>query len=219
MLEGLDGCGKTTQLERLKRYFTENSVSFRQIKLPDYGSDSSILVRHYLSGDYGKKADDVNAYAASVLFAADRFASFKTDWEKDYISGKLILADRYTTSNAALQCCKLRREMWDGFLDWLYDFEFCKIGIPKPDRVIFLDMKPEISQRLLSGRYSGHEEKKDIHEKDVEYLKRCREASLYSADRLGWKVIRCDDGENVKSIDDIFSEVLNKINDIITGEK
>lgn len=215
VFEGLDGSGKSTQLENLKKYFEQNSVEYRQIKLPDYEHDSSVLVRNYLNGDYGSKPDDVNAYAASALFAVDRFASFKVFWGNDYNSGKFILADRYTTSNAALQCSKLPREQWDSYLEWLYDFEFNKIGIPKPDVVLFFDMLPEISQKLLTKRYDGKESKKDIHERDKEYLERCRVASLYSAQKLGWKVIKCYKDNEPRSISEIFEDVKSTLNYII----
>ncbi len=218
VFEGLDGSGKSTQLNNLKRYLSKNGILYKQIKLPDYEHDSSILVRNYLNGDYGSKPDDVNAYAASSLFAVDRFASFKLFWGKDYNNGSLILADRYTTSNAALQCSKLPKEQWDEYLEWLYDFEFNKIGIPKPDVVLFFDMLPEISQKLLSKRYNGVESKKDIHERDREYLERCRTASLYSAQKLGWTVIKCYDGDMPRPIDDIFCEVSAIVSKLIKGE-
>lgn len=215
VFEGLDGSGKSTQLENLKQYFDDLSVEFKQIKLPDYEHDSSILVRNYLNGEYGNRPDDVNAYAASSLFAVDRFASFKKFWGNDYNAGKIILADRYTTSNAALQCSKLPKEEWDMYLEWLYDFEFNKIGIPKPDLVLFFDMLPEISQRLLSKRYEGEESKKDIHERDSKYLERCRTASLYSAQKLGWHVIKCYDGQEPKSINEIFETVKQLVGGVI----
>ena len=215
VFEGLDGSGKSTQLNNLKRYLADIGVAHKQIKLPDYEHDSSILVRNYLKGDYGSKPDDVNAYAASSLFAVDRFASFKMYWGRDYNAGSLILADRYTTSNAALQCSKLPKDKWDEYLEWLYDFEFNKIGIPKPDLVLFFDMLPQISQTLLSKRYKGEESKKDIHERDRQYLERCRDASLYSAEKLGWEVIKCYEGDSPKSIEEIFKTVKDKVSQLI----
>ncbi|MGN1081109.1 MAG: dTMP kinase [Acutalibacteraceae bacterium] len=218
VFEGLDGSGKTTQLEKMKGYLDECGISYRHIKLPNYGSDSSVLVRHYLAGDYGEKPGDVNAFAASSFFAVDRYASFKADWGRDYCDGRLIVADRYTTSNAALQCSKLCESEWDFYLDWLYDFEFEKLKIPRPDKVIFLDMPPEISQKLLSSRYNGDEQRKDIHERDLEYLLRCREASLYAAKKLGWTVIKCWEGENARQIDDIFADILKETKNVLKGE-
>ena len=195
-LEGLDGSGKTTQTELICKRLAEDGIDFRQIKLPDYDSDSSILVRKYLAGDFGKNAGDVNAYAASVLYAADRFASFTEKWGQSYKSGKLIFADRYTPANAIYQMTKLNKADWDSYLEWLFDFEYNKIGIPAPDKVIFLDMPVDVSQRLMTSRYNGDETKKDVHEANVEFLNACREAALYAAAKYDWVVVCCaENGE------------------------
>ena len=190
-LEGLDGSGKTTQTQLICTRLQQDGIAFKQIKLPDYESDSSILVRKYLAGDFGKNAGDVNAYAASVLYAADRYASFTEKWGKEYNEGKLIFADRYTPANALYQMTKLDKAEWDEYLEWLFDFEYNKIGIPAPDKVIFLDMPVEVSQRLMTARYNGDESKKDVHEANVSFLNACREAALYAAQKYGWSVIEC----------------------------
>lgn len=194
VLDGLDGSGKSTQLERLNGYFCENNIPYKQISFPDYEQPSSALVTMYLKGEFGTTADSVNAYAASSFYAVDRYASYKKFWQKDYEAGTLILAARYTTSNAIHQMSKLPREEWDSYLAWLEDYEYNLLKLPRPDEVLFLDMPLEISQRLLSGRYGGAEEKKDIHERDLSYLKHCRESALYAAEKLGWRVVTC--GEN-----------------------
>lgn len=194
VLDGLDGSGKSTQLERLNGYFSENNINYKQISFPDYEQPSSALVTMYLRGEFGGSAEAVNAYAASSFYAVDRYASYKKFWQEDYEAGKLILAARYTTSNAIHQMGKLPRDQWDAYLAWLEEYEYGLLQLPRPDRVLFLDMPLDISQRLLSGRYGGAEEKKDIHERDIAYLKTCRESALYAAEKLGWIVISC--GEN-----------------------
>lgn len=215
VIEGLDGSGKSTQIAKIKDWLASVNADFKQIKLPDYDDPSSTLVRMYLAGQFGSKPDDVNAYAASCFYAADRFASFKQHWRHDYENGCIILADRYTTSNAVHQCSKLPKAQWDGYLDWLYDFEFNKLCIPRPDLTVFLDMDIDVSQKLLSNRYNNDADKKDIHERDLEYLSRCRKAAYYSADKLGWCKIRCDDGENPLPIDEIFEKIKLQIEKII----
>ncbi len=215
VIEGLDGSGKSTQIELLKQRFTEDGVSVRQIKLPDYEDKSSTLVKMYLGGEFGKNPDDVNIYAASSFYAVDRFASYKRHWQEDYLSGTVILADRYTTSNAVHQSVKLPAQQWNTYLDWLTDYEYNKMGIPKPTCVIYLDMPVEISQRLMSKRYKGNEDKKDIHEANVEYLLKCRTAAMFAAEKFGWSVIKCsEDGEplTIKEINNaIYKEVKRKI--------
>ncbi len=207
VIEGLDGSGKSTQVRRLREKLTADGIALKQIKLPDYDDPSSTLVRMYLAGDFGKNPDDVNIFAASSFYAVDRYASYKRHWSKDYLSGTVILADRYVTSNAVHQTVKLPRAKWDEYLDWLTDYEYNKMGIPKPDCVIYLDMPVEISQRLMTKRYEGDEVKKDIHEANVGYLLKCREAAMYAAKKFGWNVIKCAEGDKPRTVDDIGDEI------------
>lgn len=208
IIEGLDGCGKSTQTKLLEEYFTSKGINYKKIKLPDYDSPSSTLVNMYLAGDFGKNANDVNAFAASAFYAVDRFASYKLNWGKDYENGTLILADRYATSNAIYQMEKISEDNWDEYLEWSADFEYNKIGIPKPDLVLFLDMPVEVSQRLMTERYNGDEGKKDVHEANVEFLNKCRKSALYTAKKQGWRVIPCSDGVNPLSIDEIHKKII-----------
>ena len=208
IMEGLDGSGKSTQTALLEEYFEQQGIAYKKIKLPDYDSPSSTLVRQYLGGEFGKNADDVNAYAAGAFYAVDRFASYKLKWKDDYENGTLILADRYATSNLIYQMEKTPREEWDGFIEWSADFEYRKIGIPEPDLVIFLDMPVAISQRLMTSRYQGDEGKKDVHEANVAFLEKCRESALYAAEKQGWTVISCAEGNQPLSIEAIHSRVV-----------
>lgn len=205
VIEGLDGSGKSTQMNLLESKLSGKTI--HKIKLPDYDSPSSSLVKMYLGGEFGKNPEDVNAYAASAFFAVDRFANYKTKWKDAYESGEIILSDRYTTSNAYHQAMKLPREKWEEYFAWLENFEYELIGIPKPDAVIYLDMPIEISQRMLSSRYEGDEGKKDIHESNTSYLKGCREAALVAAEEMGWNVIKCDRDGAPRSIEDIGGEI------------
>lgn len=219
IFEGLDGSGKGTQTNLLCQALRARGADLRQITFPDYESDSSALVRMYLSGRFGQRPDDVNAYAASTFYAVDRFASYKTDWGEFYRTGGLVVSDRYTTSNAVHQCSKLPPMHWDGFLDWLFDFEYKKIGIPAPDAVVYLSVDVEVSQGLLAARYHGDAAKMDIQEKDTEYLARSRAAAEYCAHKLGWRRIDCTREENGKKImrtpEDIHAEVLAQLGDIL----
>ncbi len=215
IIEGLDGCGKSTQTALIEEYLKRENVAFKKIKLPNNDSPSSTLVKMYLGGDFGRDADSVNAYAAGAFYAVDRFASYKLGWKKDYEDGTLILADRYATSNSIYQMEKLEPSQWDEYLDWSADFEYNKIGIPKPDLVIYLDMPVEISQRLMTSRYDGDENKKDVHEANVAFLNRCRASALYAAEKQGWVVINCSDGVNPLPVKEIHNKIVQYVKEEI----
>lgn len=218
VLEGLDGSGKSTQLDLLFKNLKDSGKNCKWVSFPNYDSDSSALVKMYLGGEFGSKPGDVNAYAASVFYTVDRFASYKSDWGNFYTDGGTIVSGRYTTSNAIHQASKLPEDKWEDFLSWLYDFEFDKIGIPRPDKVIFLDMPVEVSQKLLSKRYSGDEGKKDIHESDVAYLENCRKAARFTAEYSGWSIINCAENGNARSIEEIAKDVLAEALSVYDGE-
>ncbi|MBQ2315797.1 MAG: deoxynucleoside kinase [Clostridia bacterium] len=208
VIEGLDGSGKSTQLELLPKLLSERGIESQTVSFPDYESDSSALVKMYLAGQFGKDPSDVNAYASSLFYAVDRYASFKSKWGEYYNAGGTVIAGRYTTSNAIHQTSKLPESEWADFLDWLYELEYNKVGIPKPDKVIFLDMPVEVSQKLLSGRYQGDEGKKDIHESNVEYLNNCRKAAKFTADYSGWTTVSCAKDGNPRLVEDIAQDIL-----------
>ena len=206
VIEGLDGSGKATQAELLYKYLADRNENVRKVSFPNYDSPSSALIKMYLGGEFGSRPDDVNAYAASTFFAVDRFASFKKDWQHDLEKGTVI-ADRYTTSNAIHQCSKLPEEQWDSFIDWLFRFEYEELSIPKPDVTVYLRVETQTSQRLLKERYHG-EDKRDIHERDLEYLEKCRKAAAYCAEKLGWLVIDCSANGEMRSREEILNDII-----------
>ena len=216
VIDGLDGCGKSTQFELCTKKLEEMGKKIKSVSFPDYESPSSALVKMYLAGEIAKTADEVNAYAASSFYAVDRYASYKTKWEKNYKNGEIILAGRYVSSNAIHQMCKLDDFEHDAYLDWLFDYEYEKLGLPKANAVIFLDLPVEASQKLLSKRYEGDENKKDIHESNFEYMKKCRKNALYAAKKLGWTVIDCMENENaIKSVEKINQEIMKVISEVL----
>lgn len=211
VIDGLDGSGKATQTKLLCERLCAEGFQARTLSFPDYESDGSAAVRMYLGGQLGESPNDVNAYAASSFYAVDRVVSYLNSWGKDYRNYDYIIADRYVTSNIIHQMAKLKASERDDYIEWLYDYEYRRLMIPEPDLVIFLDVDPAISQQLMRGRYHGDDSKKDIHESNVAYLNSCRKSAAYAIERLGWTVVKCDDGEKMRSIGEISDELYNII--------
>lgn len=207
VLEGTDGAGKTTQVRLMARRLEGEGVPFRQVKFPRYGSPFAAPVERYLQGDLGKRPGDVSAYAASTLYAVDRYASYRQDWREDYEGGKLILTDRYTTSNAVHQAPKLPEEERRAYLDWLFDLEYNRLALPEPDLVIYLDLPAELSARMLRLRQEATHTEADIHEQDGAYLRACRESARSIAKQLGWRAVDCSRGGAVRPPEDIHEEL------------
>ncbi len=215
VIEGLDGSGKATQTKILADKLKSREMKVRKLEFPDYSSLSSSLVQMYLNGKFGVKPDDVNAYAASAFYAVDRVASYLQFWKKDYNEGTVILSDRYATSNIIYQMAKIDKNDRDSFIEWQSDFEYSKLGIPKPDKVIYLDVDPDISQKLMEKRYGGDKSKMDLHERNVKFLLDCRKSALYAAQKCGWTVINCCENGEIKTIEAIAEEIEEAISDIL----
>ena len=207
VIEGTDGSGKSTQFKKLTERVTAEGIAFQKLVFPQYSEPSSALIRMYLGGEFGTKPSDVNAYAASAFYAVDRYASFKKSWGEWYEKGGLILSDRYTTSNAVHQTSKEPEEKQGEFLKWLYEFEYDKLGMPKPDLVIYLDVPTAFTEKLMRGREQATGTQADIHEKDTAYLATCREIGRKAAQFYGWTVIQCVKDDQMRSIEDIHEEI------------
>lgn len=217
VLEGLDGSGKGTQTARLAETLRKQGKNVRVIDFPAYESEGCALVKLYLGGKLGADPDATNAYAASMFFAADRYVSYATDWKEDYLSpDTVILANRYTTANAYHQLSKMPEAEWDSFLAWLWDFEFGKLGLPSPDRVILLDMPESVSTAMVRRRAAETGRTMDIHETDEDYLIRCRKAAAYVAEVCGWRVIRCagEGADMPDPVEEIGKKVANAVSDL-----
>lgn len=214
VLEGLDGCGKSTQFELLKEKYSD----CRFITFPNYNSPSGEIITDYLNGKFAENDPQKSSYSASSFYAIDRYISYNTDWGHDYLNGKNIISARYTTSNAIYQMTKLDKSVWNEYCNWIYDFEYNRLGIPQPDAVIFLDVPVEVSQKLLSERYSGDESKKDIHESNTDYLNACRDSAMYASTHTSntkWYIIDCCKDGKLRSIASINSEISQIINSLI----
>lgn len=216
VLEAGDGSGKATQTKMLRERLVAEGRCVRQVEFPDYASPSSALVRMYLGGDFGERASEVNAYAASAFFAVDRYASFQTKWRADLEAGAIVLADRYTTANMVHQAVKIEDAAErEAFLAWLEDFEYGKLALPRPDLVLFLDMDPAVSRRLIAARAAASHAARDIHERDEDYLVRCHRASVNLAVRCGWQRIRCSEAGEPLSREAVHEKIYEAVRRIL----
>lgn len=215
VFEGTDGSGKATQTGLLCQALEQRGIPFRRLEFPRYQEESSALLRLYLSGAFGTDPSDVNAYAAATFYSVDRYASYKQDWGPYYEQGGLLIADRYTTSNAVHQTPKLPKEQQLAFLDWLYDFEYRKLGLPAPDRVLYLDLPTELSEQMLRRREQATHTSADIHERDAAYLRACRESAAAVVAYGGWTRIDCSANGAVRYMEDIHQEVMRCVDDIL----
>ena len=211
VIEGTDGSGKSTQFRLLSERLAADGVTFQHIVFPRYREDSSALIRMYLGGQFGEKPSDVNAYAASSFYAVDRYASYKKVWGEWYEQGGLILSDRYTPSNAVHQASKESQESRGEYLRWLYEFEYDKLGLPRPDLTIYLDVPTEFTQMLMRRREADTGTHADIHEQDLAYLATCRETGRQAAAFYGWTVIQCVRDGAMRSIEDIHEEIYQHV--------
>ena len=207
VIEGTDGSGKSTQFKALTQRLSQEGKEFKTLVFPQYSEPSSALIRMYLGGEFGQKPSDVNAYAASAFYAVDRYASYKKGWGQWYENGGLIVSDRYTTSNAVHQASKEPLEARSEYLRWLYEFEYDRLGLPRPDLTIYLDVPTEYTEKLLRSREAATNTQADIHEKDMTYLATCRETGRAAAAFYGWTVIECVRDGVMRSIEDIHSEI------------
>lgn len=211
VLEGTDGSGKSTQFSLLTKHLAEENRAFQKLVFPQYSEESSALIRMYLGGEFGTSPSDVNAYAASAFYAVDRYASYKKVWGQWYENGGLVVSDRYATSNAVHQASKEPEQTRGDFLKWLYDFEYGKLGLPRPDLVIYLDVPTDFTARMMRRREADTHTKADIHEQDLNYLATCRRAGREAAAYYGWTVISCVKDGVMRTTHDIHEEIYRHV--------
>ena len=215
VLEGIDGSGKSAQYRRLTARFEREGLDYHSIVFPRYDQESSALIRMYLNGDFGSRPDDVNAYASSIFYAVDRYASYMTDWKAYYQSGGVVLSDRYTTSNAVHQGAKLPPEEQPRFFDWLYDLDYVKLGLPRPDLVIFLDVDLATSEARMHRRQLKTGKSGDIHERDTEYLQLCLDTGHRAAAHYGWRVVDFMKDGKEREVDEKHEEIYQIVRELL----
>ncbi len=215
VIEGTDGSGKSTQFRLLTERVANEGREFRKLVFPQYQEESSALIRMYLGGEFGSSPADVNAYAASAFYAVDRYASYKKVWGKWYEEGGLVLSDRYTTSNAVHQASKEPLDKQGAFLKWLYEFEYDKLGLPRPDLTIYLDVPTDFTEKMMRRREADTNTTADIHEQDLDYLATCRRTGKAAAEFYNWTVIECVREGKMRSIEDIHEEIYRHVRNLL----
>jgi len=211
VFEGTDGSGKATQSQLLLERLRREGADCRKLVFPRYGEPSCAPVELYLHGALGEKPGDVNAYAASTFYAVDRYCSYRQDWGASYERGAVLIADRYTTSNAVHQASKLPEAERGAFLDWLFGFEYGLLGLPEPTAVFYLDVPTELSERMMRRREAENHTAADIHERDAAYLRACREAGEKLVADYGWQYVDCTRGGVLRSVEDIHEEIYRRV--------
>ncbi len=211
VIEGTDGSGKSTQFKLLTDRLSQEGLAFKQLEFPQYSEPSSALINMYLHGEFGEKAGDVNAFAASTFFAVDRYASYKKFWGQWYEEGGLVITGRYTTSNAVHQASKEPETFWEEYWKWLSEFEYEKLGLPSPNLTIYLDVPTEYTEKMMRKREADTNTSADIHEQDINYLATCRRCGREAAAFFGWKIIDCVRDGAMRSIEDIHEEIYRHV--------
>ncbi len=212
VIDGLDGSGKETQTLLLQKSLESRGYRVKVLSFPMYQTVGATLVEAYLGGTFGDDPEAVNAYAASTFFAMDRFFSYRTDWKADMEDeNTIVLANRYTSANAVHQLSKLPKGQWSEFLAWLEHYEFSLLQLPRPDEVIYLEVLPTISHRLIDARSAETGRKQDIHEKDPHHLENSYAAAIYASETLGWHRICCYENDTLRTREAIQADILSAL--------
>ena len=218
VLEGLDGSGKSTQVKRLLKYFTDNNIKHKYLHFPR--TDTPVyghLVSRFLRGESGD-INQVDPYLIALIYAGDRKDASKMiqEWLDD---GNVVLLDRYVYSNIGFQCAKVEdKNERDTLLNWILDLEFKHFAIPKPDISLFLDVPFSFTVNNLTSDRDGEDReylngKDDIHEADFDFQKRVREIYRQLLNiESNYLAVKCnDENNNVLTADEIHNNIISKL--------
>ena len=206
-----DGIGKSTQYNLLKERLKEDGFNVTSHHFPTYGSYQAASVEKYLKGDFGSPKD-LSPYFVNSLYANDRVITWNTILKEKYDKGDIILLDRYTTSSLIYQSALIDDiEEKKKFIDYVVDFEYKKLGIKEPDQVIFLQAPFDLVTEMRNKRKENDGVENDIHERDIEFMKKVYESAMFIAEYLSWDMIKCDENNNMRSINDIHEEIYSRV--------
>ncbi len=220
IIDGTDGSGKTTQLKLLEEKLKKENYNIETIDFPQYNTKSAGLVEEYLEGKYGSP-EEVGPYRASIFYACDRYdASFKI---KKWLSeGKIVLANRYVASNMGHQGGKIEnKEERKKYFEWNYNLEYNIFKIPKPDLSIILHVKSEVSQKLSlqRNREDWKGKTKDIHEEDLNHLKKAELVYLEISKMFPeFILIECSSQDEILTRKEIHKLVWSEVNKFLKSQ-
>ena len=214
VIEGAsDGIGKTTQYNLLKEKLISEDSHITSHHFPSYDTYQGKPVEEYLKGNFGNP-DNLSPYFINSLYAIDRAITWHTSLKESFEKGDIILLDRYTTSSLIYQSALIEdEEEKKKFIDYVTDFEYEKLGIKKPDSVIFLSAPFEVVNEMRRKRKleKGEAVEGDIHENNLEFLKKVYDSAIFVAKYLNWDIIDCSDGNKMKSPEEIHEEIIKLI--------
>lgn len=215
VIEGAcDGIGKTLQTSMLKEHLEKDGISIVMHHFPSYNTDQGKLVEKYLNGDYGSPKQ-LSPYFINSLYAVDRAITWQMDLKKDYEEGKTILLDRYTTSSLIYQGALLDNpSLKKKFIDYVCDFEYGKLEIKRPDKVIFLYAPFDLVTKIRNARKNNDGVSNDVHERDIEYMRKVYDNAMFVADYLRWEQVKCDELDHMLKPNEVHDKVYQLVKKI-----
>lgn len=220
-IEGSDGSGKGTQYNIIRKKLEDSTYAVSFEDFPQYDDPSSYLASEYLNGKYGD-ADELGAYAPSVLFAVDRFDASAKRINPDLANGKLVLTNRFVGSNMAHQGQKIHDDTArEKYYDWLFDFEFNILKNPRPDLNIVLHVPADIAQQNVDKKEvrSYTDKKRDIHEADINHLTRSVAAYRQLCEQFPqqFTLIECTDNGEMLPVETVTEIIWSKIQPLLAA--
>lgn len=202
-----DGIGKSTQIGLLRKYLEDNGNVVINHHFPTYGTYHGRPVEKYLSGEFGQ-IEELSPYFINSLYAVDRACAWHTKLKPLYNDGNVLLFDRYTTSSLIYQAAKYKDiEEKKKFLDYVSDFEYNKLGIQKPDMVVFLTAPFDLVTEMRKNRVNNDGIFNDLHERDINFMKEVYDNAMFVAEYLDWDIIQCNDEYGMRSREEIHNDI------------
>lgn len=208
VIEGAcDGMGKSTQLGLLTERLEKEGTEIYSHHFPSYGTYHGKPVEEYLAGNLGD-AENLSPYFVHSLYAQDRAITWLTKLKPEYDSGKILLMDRYTTSSLIYQAANIK-DICErkSFLDFAVDYEYNKLGVKEPDNIIFLYASFDLITEMRKNRISNDGIVSDIHETNLDFMKRVYDNAMFVADYLNWDMVNCEKNSSMRTIDEIHEDV------------